>query len=96
MRLAWIGCLALMGCMPQNASEPAPRDEADACGKARYMDLIGEPERNHSFESAAAPDDGVVLVRIIYPDTAITQDYRPERLNVDVNIDGDIARLWCG
>lgn len=96
MRIALIGCLALMGCMPQSVPEPATPDEADTCGKQRYMDLVGEPERNHTFESTAAPDDNLVLVRIIYPNSAITQDYRPERLNVDVNIDGDIARLWCG
>ncbi|MFK7940553.1 MAG: I78 family peptidase inhibitor [Roseovarius sp.] len=95
MRIAVISVLVLAGCMPQARDTAAPPPEHDSCGKARYVDLIGEPERNHTFESIT-PDDGAVLVRIVYPDSAITQDYRAERLNVDVNIDGDIARLWCG
>lgn len=88
--------LSLSGCMQTaNTAPAASASEEDACGKSRYMDLIGEPERNHSFEPLT-PDANISLVRIIYPNSAVTQDYRPERLNVDVNVDGDIARLWCG
>lgn len=34
--------------------------------------------------------------RIIPPDSAVTQDYRPDRVNVDVDEDGVILRVWCG
>ena len=34
--------------------------------------------------------------RIIYPDQAVTQDHRPERLNIHVAEDGTVLRLTCG
>lgn len=35
-------------------------------------------------------------VRLIRPDTAITEDYRPGRLNLDLDAAGVILRPWCG
>ncbi len=87
MRYALFGCLALMGCMPQ--PEPTAAPDTSDCGATRYADLIGEPERNHTLEAEGG-------VRIIPPNSAVTMDHNPMRLNVDVNVDGDIARLWCG
>lgn len=34
--------------------------------------------------------------RFIAPDTAITMDYRAERLNFDLDAAGVITRIWCG
>ncbi|QGX99606.1 hypothetical protein EI983_15565 [Roseovarius faecimaris] len=89
MRYAILCGLLLAGCMQTTAPAPAP-DPDDSCGKAMFADLVGEPAANHSFD--AAPGD----VRVIYPGQAVTMDHRPDRLNVDVNRNGDIGRLWCG
>jgi len=34
--------------------------------------------------------------RIIPPDSVVTQDFRPDRMNVDLDAAGVIARIWCG
>ncbi|MBS3981521.1 MAG: hypothetical protein KGZ77_17250 [Rhodobacteraceae bacterium] len=34
--------------------------------------------------------------RLIYPGTAVTEDYRPDRLNIDLDATGRITGLWCG
>jgi hypothetical protein len=35
-------------------------------------------------------------IRLIYPDTPVTRDYRRERLNLDLSGTGVILRPWCG
>jgi len=91
MRNVFMCCFVLAGCTlnPGKAVELAtPPDEG--CGAEHYSDLIGEPVANHSFDTQNGN------VRIIPPNSAVTMDHRPDRLNVDVNVNGDIARLWCG
>ena len=34
--------------------------------------------------------------RVIPPDSVVTQDYRPGRVNVDIDAGGLITRIWCG
>jgi hypothetical protein len=34
--------------------------------------------------------------RVIEPGTAVTEDYRPTRLNIDVDASGTITGVWCG
>ncbi len=33
--------------------------------------------------------------RVVQPGMALTQDYRPDRLNVSIDDDGKIDRVWC-
>lgn len=61
---------------------------SDACGSGRLDGYVGR-----SVETLP-PLSGVT--RIIRPDMAVTQDYWPTRLNIDVNEDGRITRVWCG
>jgi hypothetical protein len=64
--------------------------EEDSCGAKALSNLVGAPV-------AAAEGIGVGrTVRILYPDTARTEDYAPARLNVEVGYDGIISSLWCG
>ena len=60
-----------------------------ACGAERMQDLVGQ-----SFDGVRArfPD----RARIIPPNSPVTQDYRPDRLNADLDGDGLITRIWCG
>jgi hypothetical protein len=34
--------------------------------------------------------------RVIEPGMAITEDYRADRLNLDLDAGGRITRVWCG
>lgn len=75
------------------AQDPAPttREEAtaaDTCGASQYQAMIGTPIAAASFP--ADPN-----IRVIMPDSAVTQDFRAERLNVIVDANGAISALEC-
>lgn len=63
---------------------------SDPCKSLQYHSKVGmkfDELPGGTFPEAA---------RIIHPDTMVTRDYRPERLNVHVNANGRVARLECG
>jgi len=61
----------------------------DMCGADERQDLLGQPLDLHR---ADMPEGS----RFIEPGSIITQDYRPQRLNVNVDDKGSISRIWCG
>lgn len=72
-------------------AEPQTRQEAtaqDTCGAAQYRAMIGTPIAAASFP--ATPQ-----IRVIMPDSAVTQDFRADRLNVIVDQSGNISALEC-
>jgi hypothetical protein len=83
--------VALPACVPATpAPLPAEPPAIDACGAAELQDLVGQPQATVSAITFAVP------VRIIQPDSAVTMDFREDRLNVEVGADGNIARIFCG
>jgi hypothetical protein len=73
------------------AAAPTTRETAtaqDSCGAAQYHAMIGTPLAAASFP--ADPN-----IRIIQPDTVVTQDFRADRLNVIVDANGNITALEC-
>lgn len=70
---------------------PLTRAEAtaqDTCGAAQYRAMIGTP-----ITAATFPSDP--NIRVIMPDSVVTEDFRVERLNVHVNSSGVIDALEC-
>jgi hypothetical protein len=65
---------------------PAPAD----CEAARYAPLLGQPRS--ALDSLALPE----RTRVIAPNSAVTMDYSPQRLNIDLNTQGRITRIHCG
>ena len=61
----------------------------DACGAAGYQAIVGSP-----LAAVTLPAD--LGARIIEPGAAVTMDYNPERLNIEVDTDGRITRVSCG
>ena len=94
MRLLKIaaGALALTACDPVTSASdapPLPPEAEDTCDATDYAGLIGTP--------AAAVTLPADLPHRIYPeDGIVTQEYRPERLNVVTDGAGTVSRLWCG
>lgn len=105
MRRLFIACavLALAACgqttsteAPPVTTEPvaaAPMTAAEAtaqdtCGAAQYRSMIGTNIAAVSFPA----DSGI---RIIQPDTMVTQDFSAQRLNVIVDASGIITSLEC-
>ena len=61
----------------------------DACGADEYGGLVGQP-----LAAVTLPAD--LDARIIGPDTAVTMDHRPDRLNIAVDGSGIIETVYCG
>ena len=80
--LAWP--LALGACVA--AEVPA----ASACGAAGMQSLVGQDA------SVLVAMTLAVGTRIIEPGMAVTEDYSETRLNINVDADGKITRVWCG
>ncbi len=94
--------LLLAGCTPSSEpptaeapvlAVPAPGTAADAtaqdaCDSARYRNLIGSIINESTLRENTN-------TRIVAPDTVVTQDFRPDRLNIIVNSAGQITSLEC-
>jgi hypothetical protein len=87
--LITVAALALAACQQDDdvAASPAPED---ACGAAPLQSIVGEDIADHG---ELEPDD---KLRVIGPDTAVTMDYRADRLNVEYDEAGTITRVYCG
>ena len=66
----------------------ADATDQDTCGAARYRELVGS-------NVAESPLSESADARIVAPDSIVTQDFRPDRLNVIVDADGRITSLEC-
>lgn len=83
-RLALLLPIAFAACV----DEPVPI--AGACGASGLQDLVGQSETVLQTMTFNVP------VRIIHPGTAVTMDYRDDRLNIEINEAGTISRVACG
>ena len=84
--LAAAGLLALAGC---KIVVPAPGPQAPACDAAGLQGLVGQPVSVVNSMNHRGP------VRIVRPGQAVTMDYRPDRLTVEVDRRDRITRISC-
>lgn len=106
MRIASIaaGALMLMACttVPPEGNAQAPADNPDrvpvagegACDAAAARSLIGR-QRSDAVGAEALRLTGAATLRWLEPDSMYTQDYREDRLNIDVDANGRITRFRC-
>lgn len=80
--------LLLAGCIVEPMPEPLP--DGDACGAAGLQGFVGQDEAILAATTFVAP------VRIIRPGTAVTMDFSPGRLNIELDARGKITRVYCG
>jgi hypothetical protein len=71
---------------PQTAEEATAQD---TCGASRFEHLVGVLASE--IDQSTLPDG----TRVITPDMMVTQDFRPERLNVITGTDGRVSSLSC-
>ncbi len=75
--------------------EPAPppvdltNPPADACGATQYAGMVGKP-----ITEPGIPAEGP-NVRYIRPNTQVTMDFRPDRLNVDIDATDIVTGFRC-
>ena len=73
---------------PGDISPPMPPE--DSCGAPDLQFLRGQPETVLQTMKFGVP------VRIIRPGMAVTMDYNPTRLNIEIDETGEIFRISCG
>ena len=71
---------------------PLPPEDCGAGRLDRYLNVLPTAE----VKAAIAREVGGANTRYIAPGDAVTQDYRPNRLNVELGEDGRIQRFRCG
>jgi len=87
MRLTILAFVALAAC---EESTPQKDEAPNECGAAGYQNLIGQSADIFASMTFPAP------MRIIKPGMAVTMDYSPNRLNVELDAQNMIVRFWCG
>lgn len=89
--------LALAACQSEGPADvpPPPQPPAeDACGASKLARFLGAEASGVMAEIGSIV--GERNIRTIRPGDAVTMDYRPDRLNVELGEDGRIVRLRCG
>jgi len=86
-------CGALGACVPTGLPEPGPGLEPDpienACGALALQGLVGQSAR--VLETIRFGTN----TRIIRPGMAVTMDFNPDRLNVEIDAAERISRIYC-
>jgi hypothetical protein len=78
----------LAGCVPIGVTPGTPG--GDTCGSAAWQSYLGQPSAVLHSVRFQQP------VRIIPAGAPVTQDFSPQRLNFDLDIRGNVVRVWCG
>ncbi|SMO74114.1 I78 family peptidase inhibitor [Paracoccus laeviglucosivorans] len=86
-----LALLVLAACEEQAPAPVSPSQPPteDACGASRFQGLVGQSK--DAVAKANLPEDA----RIIGPNDAVTMDFRPARLNVEIGTDDRVARVGC-
>ena len=71
--------------LPQTAAEATAQD---TCGAAQYRSLVGQ-----NFAAVTLPAEA--NIRVIQPDSMVTQDFSATRINMIVGADGVITAFEC-
>lgn len=96
--LALATSIALAGCSstttPPDTSMPPPVD----CGAQALSGMTGQPVIGSTAQDVRIGGQAINAagtVRVITPGMAVTQDYRPDRLNLEVDAAGNLVRAYC-
>ena len=87
LRIFGLGLMLLAGCQTLPPRGDAP---AGNCGAALMQSLVGQPAGVLAAMKFAPP------TRIIRPGDAVTEDYSPSRLNIEIDLHETIAAVRCG
>ncbi len=85
-----IALLLLAACVPQTQQTETPLPPLSTCGAADLQNLVGQPA------SVLQTMRFGQQVRIIRPGMAVTTDYSETRLNIDIDTNEMISRVFCG
>ena len=87
--------LAAIGCTAAARPGTAPPAPARKCSDAALASLIGKT-RSETVAAEALRRSGAKTLRWIRPGMMVTMDYREDRLNLHVDVQGKILSARCG
>ena len=97
--LALVAALGVGACSststPPDTSMPPPLD----CGAQALAGKVGQPVSGSTAGDLRIGGESVQTtgsVRVISPGQPVTQDFRQDRLNVEVDDSGAMIRAFCG
>lgn len=84
---------------PKERMEKAFEEKLEGC--AAVAETLGGIWTTHPVADMQAalggePPEGLGSMRLIRPGTAVTKDYRPNRLNIDLDDQDRVTRVYCG
>lgn len=80
----------IIGCAQTQTAGQIEEISASECPAAQFQIHRWQPE---VFLAGLDLPEGT---RVIYPDTVVTMDYRPDRMNITIGKTGRIERIYCG
>lgn len=88
---------AAMACTPADRPDPqqTPAHGAGKCDVTGMEDLVGKPQGD-ALEAEAKRRSGAGVVRWIKPGQMVTMDFRADRLDLRLGLDGLITQVSCG
>lgn len=91
--------LAMTACTPTPpppavSEAPEPAAPTTACNATPIEALLGQ-RYTPIVQADAQRRSGARTVRVIRPGMAVTMDYRPDRLNIQLDEAGNVAQLRC-
>tara|TARA_R110000824_G_scaffold118960_14_gene272247 strand:+ start:381774 stop:382133 length:360 start_codon:yes stop_codon:yes gene_type:complete len=84
---------------PKERTEKAFEEKLEGC--AAVAETLGgiwtmHPVADMQAALGGEPPEGLGSIRIIRPGMAVTKDYRPNRLNIDLDDEDRVTRVYCG
>lgn len=76
-------------------SKPEEVSDLIGCGETQVADLVGKPW-TEALRAPTLKRTGARAIRVIAPGDAVTMDYRTDRLNIETDAAGRVARIKCG
>jgi len=85
-----LALIALAACSGEGQIPIPAQSNDDTCKASEYMHLVGEP--------ASSLERVLILgrVRLIRPNTLVTHDYVPQRINFGIDAKETIVAITCG
>lgn len=87
--LATAACTAVP---PEPSPAPFPQGQCNAAGASG---LVGQPA-SQALAAEAQRLTGGNGIRWIQPGQAVTMDYRPDRINIELDSRNRVTRITCG
>jgi len=82
--------------MDEEAAAGADNEAAAVCQAAADALGVWTGKAYSEAESEITAGEAVATIRVIRPGEAVTKDFRPDRLNVELDEEENVSRVYCG